>query len=58
MAVPAMAPTTTLLIEMAGRAMPLVIPVTAGSCSRLSNSPGSGIPPLLGSEILSWKGSP
>ena len=58
MAVPAMAPTTTLSIEMAGRAIPWVIPVTARSCSRLLNRAGSGVPPPLGSEIFSWKGSP
>ena len=46
MGVPARAPTTTLLIEMAGRAMPWVIPVTAGSFSTLFSNAGSGLPVL------------
>ena len=58
MAVPAMAPTTTLLTEMAGRAIPWVIPVTARSCSRVLQEHRIRIPPLSGSEILSWNGSP
>ena len=43
---------------MAGRAIPSVIPVIARSCSRVAKTAGSGVPPLLGSEMLSWNGSP
>ena len=58
MAVPAIAPTLTWSMEIAGRAIPALIPVTVPSCSRVCSTAGSGIPPLFGFEMLSWNGSP
>ena len=55
---PASAPTTTLSIEIAGSAIPSVMSVIAEFCSKELINIGSGNPPLLGSEMLSWKGSP
>ena len=54
-AVPATAPTATLLIEISVP-NPREMAVTAGSCSRLRSRPGAGWPDAT--SKLSWKGSP
>ena len=54
MAVPARAPTLTWSIEIAGRAIPAVIPVDSPIMFEARvTALGSGVPPLFGFEMLS-----